>query len=83
METYRHHFKMVGIRGVRTYPSDHFALQDRLLIFPPVAVHQFVHKVAALLIEFGLMDILRHFWYSWKFRHMKTWSQGTGKLGTV
>ena len=30
--TYWRRFKMVGIRGVKNYPSDHFTLRDRLLI---------------------------------------------------
>ena len=37
--TYRRHFKIVGIRGVRNHPSDHFALRSWLLIFPTEAGH--------------------------------------------
>ena len=33
---------MLGIRGIRSYPSYHFALRDRLLIRPPEACHQCV-----------------------------------------
>ena len=32
-------FGILGIRGVRNYPSDHVALQARLLIFPTKAGH--------------------------------------------
>ena len=34
MGTDRRHFKIVGIRGVRYYPSDHFTPRARILIFP-------------------------------------------------
>ena len=34
-----HHFKIVRIRDVRAYPSDHFALRARLLIYPTEAGH--------------------------------------------
>ena len=33
------HFKMVGIRGIRNYPPDHFTLRARLLIFPLESGH--------------------------------------------
>ena len=32
---------MVGIRGVRNYPSDHFVLKAKLLICPNESGHQF------------------------------------------
>ena len=31
-------------------------------------------QVADLLMEFGLVDLLHHFWQCWRFHHMKTWS---------
>ena len=37
--TDRHHFEMVGIRGVRKYPSVHLVLRNRLLIFWSNAGH--------------------------------------------
>ena len=39
--TYRLCFEMVGIRGVRNYPSDHFVLKAKLLICPNESGHQF------------------------------------------
>ena len=33
------------------------------------------HQVADLLMEFGLMGLLHHFWQIWWYRHMKTWSR--------
>ena len=35
------HFKMVGIRGVSNYPSEHLVLQSRLLIYPNKEGHQY------------------------------------------
>ena len=32
-------FKMVGIRGIENYPSDHFVLRNRLLTCPTEAGH--------------------------------------------
>ena len=32
-------FEMVGIRGIRNYPSDHFILRVMLLIYPIKAGH--------------------------------------------
>ena len=39
--TDRHHFGMLGIRGVRNYASDKFALRDMLLKCPTEAGHHF------------------------------------------
>ena len=32
-------------------------------------------KVADLLIEFGMMDLLHKFWKCWRFQNVKMWSQ--------
>ena len=32
-------------------------------------------QVADLLMEFSLVDLLHHFQKSWRFHHMKSWSQ--------
>ena len=37
--TYQDRFKMVGIRGIRNYPSDHFVLRSRLIIYPTEVGH--------------------------------------------
>ena len=40
LEKDRRRFEMVGIRGIRNYPSDHLVLRSRILFIPSEAGHQ-------------------------------------------
>ena len=34
-----------------------------------------IHQAADVLMEFGMVDLLRHFQQRWQFHHMNTWPQ--------
>ena len=50
-------FKMVRIRDIRNYPSDSFALQDRILIYPRKEGHQC--STIVLLAQIGAVHGVR------------------------
>ena len=56
---------MVGIRGVSNYPSYHFSLRARLLIFPPEAGH---HLKSALIFP---QDVLTYFPHNSTLYHLR------------